>query len=106
MDATLYYSIFNLLLISALIGGFIYLLVFAILIHDVGYIKAHPFWFAVEWLVVSLVPALPFFIFTKTRGMTTPKAIIFFWSVAFKFAIFHLLMQLAGYYTHEFGDRV
>jgi hypothetical protein len=104
MEASLYYTIFNILLLTAVLAGFAYLLVLSITMHDVQFITKSPFKFAFELLLVGCVPALPVFVFTLTRGMTMQKALIWFWSITVKFTIFHVLMQLSGYYTYTFGS--
>jgi hypothetical protein len=103
-NAEVYYSIFDVLGLTAIILGAAYLFVMALIVRDFSSIRNHPFRFALEWLMISIIPALPFLVFAVTRNITFEKARIWFVSVAIKFTIFHILMQLSGYYTHLFGE--
>lgn len=105
MEASVYYVVFNVLMISALLIGFGYLLMLSILVHDTQKITDSFIYFVVEWAVVAALPALPILFFVLSRAMSIEKAKVWFWSLATKFAVFHLLFQLSGYYRYMFADE-
>jgi hypothetical protein len=105
MSASVYYVVFNVLAISAALISFGYLLTLSILVHDTQKITDSFMYFVVEWAVVAFAPALPMLFFVLTRAMSIEKAKVWFWSLASKFAVFHLLFQLSGYYRYAFADE-
>lgn len=105
MSASVYYVVFNVLMISAVLIGFGYLLTLSILVHDTSKITDSFIYFVVEWALVAFAPALPIWFFVVTRAMSIEKAKVWFWSLSSKFAVFHLLFQLSGYYRYMFADE-
>lgn len=103
-EASIYYVAFNLLMLAAVAIGFGYLFLISILVHDTSMITDNFFYFIAEWVVVSALPAIPMLFFVVTRTMTIETAKVWFWSLSIKFAVFHLLLQLSGYYRYMFAE--
>jgi len=104
-EGSVYYVGFNVMMLAAVAVGFGYLFLISILVHDTQMIRENFLYFVAEWSVVAILPAIPFLFFVLTRNMSLEKAKIWFWSLSAKFAVFHLLLQLSGYYRYMFGDE-
>lgn len=103
-EGSVYYVAFNFLMLAAVAIGFGYLFLISILVNDTAMITDNFFYFIAEWVVVSALPAIPILFFVVTRNMTIETGKVWFWSLAVKFAVFHLLLQLSGYYRYMFAE--
>lgn len=103
MTGDIYFVVFSVLLLLAAAVGFVYLFALSIFVHDTSIITGNFVYFFVETLLVAILPALPFFFFVVSRGISIEKAKLYFYSLAAKFGVFHLLLQLSGYYRYLFA---
>ena len=103
MDAEYLYFLFEAATIGILVIGFIYLFVLSIIVRDYSLIVDRPFIFAMEFIFMMLLPAVPLLFFTISRGVSFQKAMIYASTLAAKFGAFHLVLQLSGLYKYSFG---
>ena len=85
-----------------IVGGMI-LFAIGVIRRDVDFIKRHPFVFAMETLIVAIVPALTMFVFAVSRGISWILALQWFYGLAAKFGVFHVLFQVSGFYAYMFS---
>jgi len=102
VDLELLYFLFKIAIIVILVFGFAYLIALAAIVHDYSIIVNKPFLFAIETMLMSLLPGIPILFFVVTRNITWKKAWVWFASLSIKFAIFHVLSQLSGLYNWLF----
>lgn len=102
MDKEFLFFLFKLFTVVILVLGAVYLFVLSIIIRDYQIIVDRPFIFIIELLFIMLLPAIPLFFFIFSRNMPLKDAIIWASSVAGKFGIGHILLQLSGTYTYLF----
>ena len=75
----------------------------SLLIRDVAYPSRHPWKFAIETLLMGVIPASTLFIFYYLRGSAiTITSIYAFILFACKCMIVHLLLQFSGVYSSIF----
>lgn len=103
MDAEYLYFLFEAATIGVLVVGFVFAFVLAIIVRDYSLIVNRPFIFAVEFIFMMLLPAIPLLFFTISRGVSFQKAMIYASTLAAKFGAFHLVLQLSGFYKYAFG---
>lgn len=103
MDLEYQYFIFEIMLLTVVFFGLAYLLALAILVRDTKLITERPVVFVIELLLMSLLPGIPILFFVVSRGISWDRAWIWFTSLSVKFAIFHVLSQLSGFYTWIFS---
>lgn len=86
-------------LIWALAICLLFLIVAGIIVADVAFIKKSPWIFVGELLMFSVIPsiALSMLAYTRTRKMSL--VVRDFSLLVVKFAIFHILLQVSGFYT-------
>lgn len=91
------------LIIWVIIIGLVALIFVAIIVHDYQYIIDHPVYFIIELIFSSVIPTLLIIvIFVRTRNLFIKDSITWFIFLSMKFAVFHLLFQLAGIYSVVF----
>lgn len=103
MNLPMSYMIVEFGIIFFLLVGFALLLALTVVRKDVAIIKEHPFLFAIETVLVSMLPAIPLFFFVISRDMPMRTALNWFYGLSIKFAIFHVLFQISGFYSYLFG---
>lgn len=103
MDLDFYYFIFEISIIAVLAFGIAYLLALAILVRDVKLIRSKPLIFIFELLLMAILPGIPILFFVVSRGITWERAWIWFSSLSVKFAIFHVVSEISGFYTWLFA---
>lgn len=103
MDAEYLYFLFEAATIGVLVVGFVFAFVLAIIVRDYSIIVNRPFIFAVEFIFMMLLPAIPLLFFTVSRGISFQTAMIYASTLAAKFGAFHLVLQLSGFYKYAFG---
>ena len=91
-------------LIAVLIIGFAILLGVTFAVRDFKIIAERPLIFIVETLVISVIPAVPLFFFTLSRGISMASATKWVAGLSIKFAIFHIVFQTSGFYTYMFQN--
>lgn len=95
-------AVFNSLTLAVIIGGLIYLVILAALVHDLEFITKHPVWFVIETAAMFALPGLPILLFMISQDVKPSAAMKFFLGVGVKFAIFHVLLHLSGIYRVMF----
>lgn len=103
MDLDFYYFVFEIAIIGVLAFGIAYLLALAILVRDVQLIRGKPLIFIFELLLMAFLPGIPILFFVVSRGIPWEKAWIWFSSLSIKFAIFHIVSEMSGFYTWLFA---
>lgn len=103
MDLVKWYIVVEVGLIAFLLFGGALLLFLSVMRRDVEFLKRQPIMFLLELALVSLLPALPVLFFVWSRGMEWTDAFPWFYGLAIKFAFFHLLFQISGFYTFLFS---
>jgi hypothetical protein len=103
MDIQAFYLLFEVGLIFILLFGFAVLFALALVVRDVDAIKRGPFLFLIETVLVALLPAVPFLFFVISRGIPLEVAAAWVYGLSAKFAVFHLLFQVSGFYTYMFA---
>jgi hypothetical protein len=102
MDLQAIYLFLQYGLIAVFVLGFAVFFGVSVVARDVEILKKKPFIFAIELLLVSLLPALPILFFVVSRGLDIATAITWMYGLSIKFALFHLVFQLSGFYTYLF----
>ena len=102
MDLEFVYFLIQAMLIVVIAVGVAVLIGLSVAIRDVKIIKERPFLFAIETLLISILPAVPLLFFAVSRGIPMAKALAWFYGLAFKFAVFHILLQISGFYSYWF----
>lgn len=87
-------------IIVAIVFGIAILTAMTLLRPKLDYIVSRPFMFALEVLVVAVCPAIPLFFFMLSRGLPFLTASIWFYGLAAKFGLFHILFETSGYYAY------
>lgn len=100
MNLQVMYVVMEIGLVAFLLVSVALLLFAAVMRRDFDMIAKRPFAFVVELLVVSIVPAIPILLFAATRGMEWDMALAWFYGLAIKFGVFHVLLQISGFYTY------
>jgi hypothetical protein len=72
-------------------------------VRDVDIIKRSPLLFIIETILVSLLPAIPIFFFVISREISFAVATAWVYGLSIKFAVFHVLFQVSGFYTYMFS---
>ena len=94
------------IVIVAIVGAIVFFGYASIVVQDTKFPVDHPWFFIVETLVVSFVPASVIYVITDFRqdGKLDFAALNRdFLLLAAKFGIFHLLFQFSGVYTYLFS---
>jgi len=105
IDYSLVYLFITIAVITVIVIGLIILIPLAIIRRHFDFIKSHPVAFTIETILVGLLPALPLLAFIQTRGVDSSMAYKLFYGLIVKFAAFHVLLEISGYYKHEFGSK-
>lgn len=103
MDAEYLYFLFEVCTVIALVIGFVYLFVLSIIVRDYRHIVERPFIFTLELLFMMVLPAIPLLFFYVSRGISFVKAMAWASSLAAKFGVFHVVLQLSGMYSYLFS---
>ncbi len=103
VDYNYVYTFLTIAVITAIVIGLAILVPLAGLKRHVSYIQSNPFYFTLELLLVGVLPAVIFFLFIETRGMSHDTAMTLFWGVCIKLTLVHILLEISGYYEHCFG---
>jgi hypothetical protein len=103
MDLEYQYFVFEIMVLGVIFIGLAYLLALSMIVRDYKLIVERPFIFIIELLLMSLLPGIPILFFVVSRGTTLTQAWVWFVSLSAKFAIFHVLSQLSGFYTWIFS---
>jgi len=103
MDAEYIYFLFEVATVAVLVFALVYLFVLSIIVRDYRMIVERPFIFVVELIFMMVLPALPILFFYVSRGTDFHKAMAWASSLAAKFGIFHIVMQLSGMYSFLFA---
>lgn len=88
------------------IAGIIGLASMAIIIKDTEYITKNPFGFAMETILMGILPVLAFmFVIFDRSGKTSisGSSELELGLLTFKFSSLHVLLQLSGYYRYLFS---
>ena len=102
MNLAGFYLLFELGIVFILLFGFAILFALALVVRDVEMIKRSPILFIIETILIALLPAIPFLFFVISRGIPLQTVATWVYGLSAKFAVFHLLFQFSGFYTHMF----
>ena len=102
MEAKTTYRIIQASIVVFVLTGFALLFATALEVHDTAIVRAHPWLFIAELILMSVLPAIPLLFFVVSRQMTLKVALYWFSALSVKFAILHILFQLSGFYTDLF----
>lgn len=84
----------------SLVVATVILVIISAIVRDYKYMVTNTTGFIIEMVLFSTLPPLVIsLVFFKTRNITKKESIIWFLYMVLKFAIFHILFQLAGIYT-------
>lgn len=103
MDLQFAYLFMEYGLIAIFILGFALFFAIALVARDVDIIRKKPFVFAIETILISVIPAIPLFFFSVSRGIEFRKTLTWVIGLSIKFAVFHIIFQLSGFYTFMFS---
>ena len=103
MDLDYYYFVFEIAILALVAFGLAYLLALAFLVRDFKLIRSKPLIFIFELTLMAILPGIPILFFVVSRGISWDKAWIWFSSLSGKFAIFHILSEISGFYTWLFA---
>jgi hypothetical protein len=103
MDYQFAYLFLSIAILAVIVIGFILLVPLAIIRHKIDYIKSHPFMFALETLLVGVLPTLPFLFFIYSRGYSFDSISHAMYVLAAKFAALHVLFEISGFYDYCFS---
>lgn len=93
----------DIVLYGGVTGAIFLLMIISLVVRDTDFIRNRPADFIIELIFVSLIPALLMvFVFAKTRRLDSRQTLVWFLSILFKLMIFHILLQISGFYTHVF----
>lgn len=102
MDLQFAYLFLEYGLIAIFILGFALFFAVALIARDVDIIRKRPIIFALETILIAVVPALPLFFFSISRGIPWMQSLSWVIALSIKFAVFHIIFQLSGFYTFMF----
>lgn len=100
METQAIYLILEIAIIFVLLLAFAFLFALSLVVRDFDVIKASPFKFVIETILVSLLPAVPILFFVFSRGIHLEVAVAWLYGLSVKFAVFHILFQISGFYTY------
>lgn len=103
MELDYYYFVFEIAILGILAFGIAYLLALAVLVRDTQLIRTKPLIFIIELILMAILPGVPILFFVVSRGISWEKAWIWFSSLSVKFALFHVISELSGFYTWLFA---
>ena len=78
------------------------LMVSSILVRNTSIIAGKPSVFITELIAMSVLTALPLYVFMMTRKISAKTASKFVLFFAIKLAIMHVLLELSGFYEYMF----
>lgn len=82
---------------------FVYLFILSIVVNDYKLIVERPFLFTVELIFMMILPSIPLLFFAVSRSIPFAKALELAIIFSIIMGIFHILLQLSGFYRHFFG---
>lgn len=91
--------------LTVIVGAIVFLAYVSMIVQDTTFPHEHPWLFAIETAVVSLIPASVIYVMTDFRDngrVDLPRLNREFLFLAAKFGIFHLLFQFSGVYAYLF----
>jgi hypothetical protein len=92
--------------LAVIIAAFFLLAVVSGLIRDITYPTKSPVKFAVEVLLMGLLPALVFLLMAIFRGYPINSTVLEeFGMLLAKFSILHVLLQFSGFYSFVFPPK-
>lgn len=106
MDSTAMYFGFELFGLLVLVLLFAYLLVMALVVRNFKNVFENPLAFLIECAIWFIVPALPIFYFTVTKGLQTSTAMRWYIYMGVTVVIFHVLFHISGFYDYLFGNEL
>jgi uncharacterized membrane protein len=95
----------QMLFIGAIIAT-VALVYFSLTVRDTSFVRKHPLQFVLEVLLIGLGAAAPLFYLGYTRGRQPKEVYKEFLFLFLKFAGAHIGLQLSGFYTNMFSQRV
>lgn len=98
------YSLLKALLIFGIIVGFFLLFIMSIVVHDTKFIEENTNRFMIELVLISVLASIPIFYIGYGRDASLTTSTINFILLVIKFGLFHLGMQLSGFYTNMFEE--
>lgn len=98
------YSILKTLILIVIFMGLFLLFAMSILVRDTKYIEEHPNKFMIELFLISVLAAIPIFYLGYARDVSLKTTTIDFIFLVVKFALFHIGMQLSGFYSNIFEE--
>jgi hypothetical protein len=91
------------LLLFGLFIGISILAGLSVIVYDTAFIQKEPLKFIFEMILMALLPTLSFlFVIFIRKNRVTERNNLELFLLGIKFALFHLLFQLSGYYRHIF----
>lgn len=99
----LLYMIVEFGILAVVVVGFGILLGVTAVVRDFEMVIRRPLVFIVETLIVAFIPAVPMLFFVVSRGISMGTALRWFYGLAIKFGLFHILFQTSGFYTFMFS---
>jgi len=103
MDLEFQYYIFELGLLFIIFLGLAYLLGLSMLVRDTQLIVEKPLIFIIELILMAALPGVPILFFVVSRGISWNTAWTWYASLSTKFAIFHILSEISGFYRWLFS---
>jgi hypothetical protein len=105
MNAEAMYFSFELVGLLVFVLLFAYAFGMALVVRNVKYIVVYPLAFITECILWFLIPALPIFYFTVSKGIKQSTA--FRWYIAMGSAIvaLHVLFHISGFYDYLFANE-
>ena len=92
------YSLVIYLLLSAII-----LTIASIIVQDTDYPTKHPIKFIIELIIMAIIGTFPYtYIHWSRNGGSYQKYVLSHFILVFKFTLFHILLQFAGFYSALF----
>lgn len=91
------------LIVLLVAASVIFLAVVSGLVRDIDYARKNPSRFAIETVLMAVLPSLVFFAMTIFRGYSiTWERIMEFSILCLKFGLIHVLLQFSGFYSSVF----
>ena len=99
------YNILKILILFTLVVGLVLIFAMAIIVRDTEFIEEKPNKFLMELFLISVLAAVPIFYIGYARDVSLKTTTIDFILLVIKFGLFHIGMQLSGFYTNMFHEE-
>ena len=103
IDIDFIYLFVKIAIVTGIILGIVILVPLAMIKRDIQIIKSRPVIFAIETILIGVLPGVALLFFSISRGIPFSETKIYALEFAAKFCTFHILFQISGFYKYLLG---